>query len=370
MPARTPLARRLTALALLALPLGAAAGCGATPSAVRSNVEAELQQASTHLQDSRSTSMTLRFEDPQGTAKKALTSGDDPARPALADALLGGTVSITVDPTGERTLRDVRGAGPDVPVAEQLELANLAFSISADGGALAQVRIVGGDLYVSADVSRIFALAEKAGDVDASQQLEALVGQAPPQLMPVLRDLQAGRWLKLPLAKYATQLDRLARTQPPPSADPEELGNDLLAAVRPFVTVTDAGGEDGARVLDVQVQARKALEAVLDTIRSVSPTVPGLDELDSAALPEITDGTVDGQVLLQDGHLTRVTLDLASVGRLAPEGERSPELAGTRLALDVDDTADEVVVPDDVSGVDVGEVVQGLIGLGLAGTPS
>ena len=131
--------------------------------------------------------------------------------------------------------------------------------------------------------------------------------------------------------------------------------------MRPFVTVTDAGGDAGQRVLDVQVQARKAVEALVQTFTRLAGPAAGTDPLPADALDGLGDGTAAGRVTLQDGHLSSLALDLGSVARLATE-PGAPDLAGSTLTLTVDDTADEVAAPSPVSDVDVAELAESALG--------
>lgn len=365
---RCPLARRLTAgVALLALPMGAA-GCSSAADSRRDSVQTALQNAAEHLQDSESLSVVLRFDDPAGTAKKAVTAGSRPMSPAQADLLLGGTVSITVDPAAGTKLRDLQTASPGLPPGEQLKLANVAMSVQADGGPVAQLRLVAGDLYVTVSLDKISDIAGKGGSTtDLDARVDELAAQSPGELAPLLRDVKAGKWIKLPLAPY---VDRLKGRQPPPSApvDSRKLGMDLLAAVQPFVAVTDTTSSGSERVLDVKVQAKQALRAALQTVKSTGPALPGLDRLDTSGIDRLGNGTVDGQLTLDDDHLRKITLDLTSAVKLAPPGATpAPDLTGSTVTVDVDDAAEEVTVPEQVSSVDVNALVQQLIG-SLGGT--
>lgn len=359
------LARRLTtSAAVVVLPLGALVGCGQVEQAQRATVEQEVQQASDHLMDSKSTSLRMGFTDPQGTIAKGLREGRDPLPAGVVDTLLGGSVAITVDPAGDRTMRDVQAADPATPTGEALKLVNVGYSIDADGGPLAQLRLVDGDIYVTADAGRITGIAEKAGESGIEAQLDELEQTAPPELRPLVSDLRAGEWVKIPLADYADELTELSRRggtpQPTPSVDGKKLSDDLLAAVKPFTEVTDAGGDEGTRVLNVKVQARQAIEAALDVV-SRSGAVPGLEDMEPPTVQEVPDGAVEGKVTLKDSHLTEVSLDLASIARLAPADEDTPDLTGTTVTLSVDDSADEVTVPDDVSDVDVRPFLEQLL---------
>jgi hypothetical protein len=355
------MARRLTAgVALVALPLGAAVGCGSAATAQKDSVQTSLQKASDNLKASGSTSFELRLEDPTGSLKKAATSGADATKPEQADLLLGGRVSFTVDPTGGKTLADLQTMDPALPITEQLKASNIAMTVQADGGAVVQVRLVGGDVYANVDVDKASDLATKAGSPsDLGQQLDEAAAQAPAQLAPILTDVRAGKWLKLPLAPYAEQLKAL---QPTPGAsasiDSRRLGMDLLNAVKPYVAVTDASSDGDTRVLDVKVQAKQALKAAVTSLKAMGGAVPGLAQLDTSSLDAIGDGTANGQVTLESDHLTKITLDLGSAVALAPVGATpAPDLSGALVTIEVDDSADDVTVPDDVSWVDLGALV-------------
>lgn len=366
MTTRSPfLRRRLPAvLAVVALPLTALVGCGQAEQAARSSIETELTRAGEHLLDSEATSVVMSFDDPYGTAERAATSGEDPVSAELADVLLGGSIAITVDPVSG-TLRELQAADPATPPSEALRLTNLAISVDADGGPLAQVRLVEGVLYASVDLDRITGIAETAGEPGGGM-VDELAASLPPDLQPAVTDLQDGRWLRLPIEPYAGTLDELAAPgTDTPSPAPTQLANDLLAAVKPFVEVTDAGGDGAERVLDVKVQVRKALDALLASVTS-SGAVPGLEELPTDALEGLGEGTADGQVTLQDSHLTRISLDLASVARLSPDAAEAPDLTGSTLVVTIDDTAEGVAAPDDVSPVDLAELFASFTGLGEA----
>lgn len=358
------LARRLTTTAaVVVLPLGALVGCGEVEQAQRATVEQEVQQARDHLMDSKSTSLRMSVTDPQRTIAKGLRKGPDPLPAGVVDTLLGGSVAITLDPAGDRTMRDVQAVDPSTPTGEALKLVNVGYRIDADGGPLAQVRLVDGTVYVTADAGRITGIAHKAGKSDVDAQLDELEQTAPPELRPLVSDLRAGEWVKIPLADYVDELAELGRRgttpQPTPSVDGKKLSDDLLTAVKPFTEVTDAGGDAGKRVLNVKVQARQAIEAALDVL-SRSGAVPGLEEM-PPTVKEIPDGAVEGRVTLEDSHLTEVSLDLASVARLAPADEDTPDLTGTTVTLSVDDSADELTVPDNVSDVDVRPFLEQLL---------
>lgn len=354
----SPLTRRLAAMtALVALPLAAAVGCGKAADSKKASVQDTLQKAADNLQASGAASFTLHLDDPAGKLKRSATSATtSPLTAGQADALLGGTVTVTYDPVAGKTLADVQKLPATTPLADRLKSVNVAMSVKADGGSVAEVRLVDGDLYARVGLDTISDLAKKGGSSGIDGQIEQFASSAPAQLAPLVADVRAGRWLKLPLAPYAPQLDALLKAQP--SATPGATSG-LVAAVTPFVTVTDAGSKDGADVLDVTVQAKQALKAVAGSIAAMTAGLPGASSLNTAQLDGLGDGTVDGQVFLKDDHLTRMTLDLGSAVRLRPaSASPAPDVAGSLLTLDVDDSADEVTAPTDVSSADVASLVQ------------
>lgn len=360
---RTP--RRLTLVAA-ALPLVTLVGCGQAAQSTRASVQSDLQKASDHLLDSKAMAVILSVQDSKGTLRNGLLADADPPPAAVVDSLLGGTVSVTIDPTGDRTVRDLQKASPSMSSAEQLKAVNASFVVSADGGPVVELRLADGDVYARVDLDRLTSLAAKGGgEDDLSTSLEQLESSAGPKLQPLVTDLKAGRWVKVPLAQYADRLAELGRSSgsptPTPSVDGQQLSDDLLAAVRPFVQVTDAGGDGGERLIDVRIQAKQALRALLDTLKRSLPAAAGLDQLDSSAADKLRDGTVDGRVTLKDQHLTSVTADLASLVKVAPEDPTVPDLTGSSLKLSVDDSADAVDVPGDVSSYDVGPLLESLL---------
>lgn len=363
-PSRRGGRRLAAATTLVALPLAAVVGCGQAVEAKKASVSSDVQTAGDHLRDSRALQIAFRLDDPQGTAKSAMVAdsgpGGDPA--ALADSVLGGSIRLTIDPTGDTTLGQLQAADPAAPAAEQLTRVNMALSVQSASGAVAQMRLVKGDLYLTVDRGRVQELAEQGGATDFESSLDEALASAPPEYGPLVQDLVDGKWIKVPLARYADQLSALAGPQASatPQVDGDKVAADLLAAVRPFTQVVDAGGQDGKRVLDVKVQAKQALKAAFDALKRSAPQVPGLSELDVTELDAIADGTANGQVVLEDEHLTEVSIDLPSLIALSPEPP-AQDLAGTRLVLSVDDSADEVGVPDDVSDVDVAALVDQLI---------
>ena len=361
---------------VVVLPLAAVASCGVQR---KRTISAEFAAASTSLQDSRAASFTLRLDDASGAVRRAATR-DGSVPQALVGPLLGSSLTYVVDPVGERTLRQLQSAtgGPMADQTQSFKDVNVAVTARDADGSVAELRIVQGVLFVKVDLAEITRLAKAAGAADVDAQIGRLEQSVPPALKQAVVDVRAGKWLKIDLAGYVRDLASLAdsvrpgltKQGSPDLAQLQDLGRRLYAAVRPSVQVVEAGGSSSDRVLQVTVRARPAVKAALEVLKASKalPFGPALTAVSSADIDrELADGAVSGSVSLRDGHLRQVALDLESLRTLDPKA--GPDsLAGSRLVVDVDDHAQQVTVPTDVSSFDPGVFLQDLLkGLGSAG---
>ena len=361
---------------VVVLPLAAVAGCGVQR---KRTIKAEFAAASTSLQDRRAASFTMRLDDTSGAVRRAATK-DGSVLQALVAPLLGSSLTYVVDPAGERTLRQLRSAtsASKADLTQSLKDVNVAVTARDADGSVAELRIVQGVLYVKVDLAEITKLAKAGGAADVDSKIGRLEQSVPPALKQAVVDVRAGKWLKIDLASYVNDVASLAaavrpgltKKGSPDLTQLQDLGRRLYAAVRPSVKVVDAGGSSSDRVLQVTVRARPAVKAALDVLKAskalpFGPTLLGVSAADIDR--ELADGAVKGSASLRDGHLRQVALDLESLRTLDPKA--GPDsLAGSRLVVDVNDHAQEVVVPTDVSSFDPGVFLQDLLkGLGSAG---
>lgn len=355
-------------LALL-LPLGGAAACGVEK---QRTVKAELALAQTNLGQSKVMSVTLHLADPKGSLAKAMGSGADPTPTTVTQAVLAGGITVTVDPAGAQTLAQVsRQTGSTTLTPEaltaRLKKVQLALAVKDARGPVVELRLVDGVLYAHVDLAEISRLAGDSSVQDGLTQAEA-----DPTFGPLVKDVRAGKWVRLDLAPLLRQFAALAQTVSPQLTTPRtgatldttRLGRDLFAAVKPYVRITDANDSSSDRVLDVRVQLRPAVKAALAVLRATKglPGLALLQGIDAGAIDRtLSTGTVDGQLRLADGHLTQLSLDLQSARNVAarPGG---PDLTGSKVIVDVDDTASPVTVPTNVSRVDLGALVDQFFG--------
>ena len=373
------LARRLTAaVAVLVLPLVAVAGCGAQKKA---SIRGELTAAGQSLQDAKALTVTVHVQDVKDALRGLLTKAPGGSAPQIADAVLLGSVAVTVDAAGNKTLRELGAGATTAPTAERLKSLNMAIVVSGKDGPLAQLRLVEGVLYANVDLTKIKALVESRGTKDFDAKLDAAGEGAPPVFAQLLKDIRAGKWVKLSLVDHLKEITSLtsglspqagaASKSPAPTFD-KTLFDKLYAAIKPYVTVTDANNSSQDRVLDVKVALKPAVKAALASFKG-APGFAALDSLDTAKLDTLKDGTVNGTITLKKSHLTKITLDLASVQAVSPS-KSGDVVTGGLLVVDIDDSAAELTAPTDVSSTDLdklfSELFSGLLGSRRGSQPS
>ncbi|MGB8651995.1 MAG: hypothetical protein WCD35_15185 [Mycobacteriales bacterium] len=358
-------AARLAAGTLaLALPLTAAVGCGVEK---KRTIKAEFASAQANFENSKATEVTLRLDDSKGSLEKIMTKGKDGMPKAVAEAVLKGSISYTVDPAGDKTLKSMSAGASATDLSKQLEKVNLSVVVRDDKSALAELRLVAGTLYAHVDLAEIGRLAKAGGVSDFDQKLDGSIGSADPAFAKGLADVRAGKWIKLPLTKYLTQLQQLAGSMAPggiptpkPGFDGQAFGKKLFTAVKPYVKVTDANDSTSDRVLDVKVKVRPALKAALAVLQTDKdlPFVGMFGRVNAAEIDKnVTDGTAKGTITLKSGHLTQFAVDMESIRTLATD-PGSDSVDGGRVVVDVDDSASEVSAPDNVSDFDLGKVLE------------
>jgi hypothetical protein len=362
---------------VLALPLVAAAGCGV---AKKRTIRQELSAAERNLADSEAASFTLHLDDAQGSITKAATS-DGSLPEAAAKDLVGSSITVTLDPASARQIKAVKRDASENELKTDLAKARLSLRVKDAEATVAELRLVDSALWVRVDISEIDRVAKEAGQDGVAQQVDDFIASAPAEYQTALKDAKAGKWMKLPLSDYLGSLKDLTSSLPTPAASSPSggrLGKDVLAAVKPYVKVTDANDSSSKRVLDVRVDVRGAANALLSVAKG-SKELPFGDAL-AAVTPAQVDahvraGTANGTITLSDGHLEQVAVDLGSIEALDATSRDRTTLAGSRLVLDVDDSADQVAAPtSNVSGVDVKALVDDLFkgvsqrfGAGLSG---
>ncbi|MCW2623106.1 MAG: hypothetical protein JWL64_2708 [Frankiales bacterium] len=360
------------AAAVLVLPLSLTA-CGGGDSKSGSDSPSEtagvtkkddgkIQDAYANLLKSKSTSFAVSLSDPDGNLKKSLLedSSSDPIKPETVDRILGGKITLSVDPTGTKTFQDIQGMDVQADPAAALKAVNLALKVEDKDGPIAELRIVEGVIFASVDIDKIDQIDKEAGGKGVGTSFDEQLSQLPGGTA-IGPDLRAGKFLKLDLTPFIGQLAKLAGQTPTPSSTPapdasKKLTDDLLAAVKPFTQITSQGKGD----FDVEVEAKSALKAAAGVLSTSG--LPGAKDLDLTEIDKLRDGKLKGAFSLDGDHLKEATLDLASIVAIAPADPKSPNLDGSKVKLAVNDSADGIGVPDKVSAVDLNSLLGFLLG--------
>lgn len=364
---------------VLALPLAAAAGCGVEK---KRTIKAEFSSAVSNIQNSKAASFTISFKDTKGTVAGLINKDGTVPKP-LVKELLGGSVTYTVDPAGDKKLKELKytAGTSSSDLSAALKTVNLAFVVKDATTALGELRLVDGVLYAHVDLKEIGRLAAAGGVKDFDAKVDEAVTSSDPKFAQGLKDVRAGKWIQLPLTKYISKLQDLAKgvtgseeAKKAGSIDVGGLTQKVFKAAKPYIKVTDANDSSSNRVLDVNIKMRPALKAAL-TVLQAQTDLPFASEIAKVAPSDIddnvSDGTAHGTVSLKSGHLTQVTVDIESIRTLNPDeaGSTKNSVAGASVVFGLDDSADGVNVPADVSTFDVGALFDDFLG-GLSGATS
>lgn len=365
---RKAVRRATVAVAVTGMTVAAVTGCASK----KKTIEAELTAASGYIDSSTSLSMTFGVSDGKGTLKKLMTSGEDAITPALADSLLASSVTVTLDPSGDATFASLSKAAStpeykNLPAADKVKQFNASIVVRSFDADLVQLRLVDGVLYGATDLNKIDQIARDNGTDGVPADLD----QIDPVLGQLESDLRAGKWVRLPLASYLDTFEDMLGgldttegelAQP----DAEQVGKTVLEAIKPHVKVVDAEGKHSGRVLDVTVQAKSAMQAAITALQTLPVPLGELQEIDGAALAEqMSDTALTGQITLADSHFTGFSVDLEPLRTLVKDVSGEP-LTGARLTLQVDDSAEPVTAPTDLSTVKLGDFIESFFG-GLFG---
>lgn len=347
-----------TLLALAVTGAIAVAGCGAAGS-----LRADNAHAKSSLQAAKSLSVTLGFSDPDGKLAKAIRSGDSTTTQAQAAAVIGATISFTVSANGGRTL--FAKGDPNQPLSHQVKQSNFDLTVSGLGGKLAEIRLVDGILYATSDIAAVKKAADLGGP-GAGAQVDAFLTSVPPQLKQGADDLKAGKWLKVPIATYVEQLQKLAKAGGGAAPDPAKargyakLGKDLQAAIKPNIGLTDLGATGDSRNVSIDIKVKQALTAVLGVLSSDAATLglPAGLIPKGDALEDVSDKTLSATLTITRGHYTKLSVPFAGLAGLDAHPSTSvPPFGSSAIVLQLDDSAAPVIAPTNVSSFDIGALI-------------
>lgn len=329
----------------LAVPLVLTA-CGAVSSAA-AGLEQDAAAANAALAEAEGIGVVVRFADPDGDLEQALQEGPDGLSADLAEVVVGSRVDVRLAAKDGRTLGDQ--PDPGTPLGQQLRWTDSALTLSTANADLLSWRTVGGVLYVSSDLAEVERVTAAAGS-PLSLQDEVAGAPAPlPELHDAWRDGQA---VSVPIADLLESLSALAGQDEGVVSEqlPDDLLDELRAAVEPHARLRDLGSDDGVRTVTVEVDVKRLLQAAART--------SGSGIADAADLDGLSDETVSGTITLEDGRYRRLELPLSELAGLAEDPSvQVPDLGDSALVVELDDTVEQVAVPTRVAELDLLELL-------------
>lgn len=270
----------------------------------------------------------------------------------IAKALFGnGGIVVKFTVSSDKALKDLKpGENP-----------NVEFAFTAGGTEYADVRGVGGAVYLKANVPQFLQLAGKSAS-DVNSQL----GQIPPDFQAPVQALMGGKWIGVSAADLKS-LEQMASSlgggdlgsAATPSANPALLAgmeSSLLKALTQDATVTDKSGGK----LEVSGKVKVIGQDILQAVGPALSAVPGKGkvDLDQAreglnSIPESETVTFD--VWLKNNQINELQIDLA---QFMPKDKNG----GGKLPLDMKFSQDaaKVSAPDGVTNVDVKKLLSSL----------
>lgn len=222
-------------------------------------------------------------------------------------------------------------------------------------------------------------LMETMGEPFPREQALAGTEALPPELREAAEALLDGRWVAFVGDPEALETPSGMMDLGP---DPEELRSDAQDAfgsspggfAERFAVIQESGSDGDTRTFTVRLRARELARA---GVTFLSDAFGGLGggmmfgtgdvESDLAEIPELVDG---GEVVISNGYVERVSVDVLAAARsAAPDDPDVPEGSAKLVAAFSDHgTEPEVAVPDDAVELDIAELMetfmQGFMGLG------
>src|SRR5207342_1549167 len=138
----------------------------------RRSIKQEFSAATAHLKASQAASFTIRLGDTKGNLAK-LANKDKSTPAAVTQAILKGSVTITVDTQSAVAMQAATcTAGKSSGLGALLSKAAMSISVKDDQAQIAELRLVGGDLYAYIGLQEIGRLAKAGGADNFDQQLD------------------------------------------------------------------------------------------------------------------------------------------------------------------------------------------------------
>ncbi len=234
--------------------------------------------------------------------------------------------------------------------------AQIVANVAGNEGAV-ELRVIGKDFYVRADVQ---GLMEQFG-ADTSQ-LETIKSQAQAGGLTFVGPAIDGEWLAI--KGLQDQLAQLTGGAATPSADQQQIINEVTQVIKDKATVTNEGEEDAGTHLVATLPIRDIYTEISGSLGALGGAVP-MDLPDPSEVPD-EDVTID--IWMDGDDLSQVELDFLQFAEIAnepvPEGV---DQFAFRIAFE--DFSGDTSVPEGAVEVDPTTLFQGLLGGVSGGVP-
>ncbi|NUR62304.1 MAG: hypothetical protein HOV87_27135 [Catenulispora sp.] len=323
---------------------GGDSGGGKTPTAA-------LAAAVKNISSGKAESFQLSLK-PDDAMIGAMNKDSSKQDAAIAKSLLGnGGVVVKFTVSSDKALKDLKPG----------ETPNVELGVTAGGTEYFDVRSVGGALYAKANVPQILQLSGKsAADLNAS------MGQIPPDFQAPVRALLAGKWVGVS-AQDLKGLEQMAKsfgggdlgaatTASPNTQMLASMETSLMKALTQDATVKDLGGGK----LEVSGKVKVIGQDILGALSPAMASIPGKSKADLDKARESLNSVPDSEVVtfdvwLKNNQISELQLDLA---QFLPKDQTG----GGHLPVDAKFSQDaaKVSAPDGVTNIDVQKLLSSL----------
>lgn len=342
--------RRLVAVAATAvLGTGLLAGCGGSNS-VSTSPSSKLLADFHNLQSGSSLTTTLKL----GGGAQALTqlSGAGGHIPPKTAKALSEISLRVVEHAPSGTLRSETQAHKVPDTEFQVLVANHPY---------ADIRYVGGALYLQADVHGL--LTKFGAPKDVFGNLQAEVSQGPKFIGALL----SGKWVSLPQSTLSSLQDELKSVlqQQPGSSSTTATGQKLLKDVRSIyqkdVKVKQTASSGATRTYTLSGNESTIGRAFINDIASLEPALR--QQLSKQPTPNIPNKTISAQVTVTGDDVSQISLDVA---QFIPNNTSHVSFP---IVLQLSTAATTVAAPSGATPVDLSQLgpILSQLGAGIPG---
>lgn len=331
--------RRLIAFVMAgALLAGACSeGGGASEEEAAENPKEALSEALDAFAEYEGVTLEMTIE----TDPNDLAEADLP--PDAAEALVNSSLIVSG-----------KGSTPEDTQAE------FRFNLDGNEDAFA-MRVIGTSLYARAEVPEIV---ETFGGDQA--EIDQAVQQASAMGFDFVQDIVDGNWVGVEdLDQVTEQLGFPVATPDPEKA--AALQDKFAEILKQNAEVTSEGSDDVGAHLVVSLPLKDTTTDLFDALESLGGAPAGT--LPDEALGEIPDADIPLDVWVSDGQLVQIEADVIAIGEAVgeePDADAPDEFA---FRVTIEEFTDEIEAPDDFTPIDVGKIMQGLMG-GMMGSES